>query len=143
MKRLLLLAIPLFFNSAISYGQCTTPIFLDAILDQNICTGESLTLTANAGVLPEDNLVITAVFDGPLTGGTPKGVELYVINDINDLSAYGIGAANNGGGSDGQEFTFPAITAAAGQYIYLASDSAQFNNWFGFDADYVQFFYGD
>ena len=36
-----------------------------------------------------------------------------------------------------QEFTFPAITAAAGQYIYLASDSAQFNNWFGFDADYV------
>ena len=82
-------------------AQCTTPIFLDAILDQNICRGESLTLTANAGVLPEDNLVITAVFDGPLPGGTPKGVELYVINDINDLSAYGIGAANNGGGTDG------------------------------------------
>ena len=137
MKRLLLLAIPLFFNSAISYGQCTTPIFLDAILDQNICSGESLTLTANAGVLPEDNLVITAVFDGPLPGGIPKGVELYVINDINDLSAYGIGSANNGGGTDGEEFTFPAVTAAAGDYIYLASESTEFNNWFGFDPDYV------
>ena len=85
----------------------------------------------------EDNLVITSVFDGPLTGGTPKGVELYVINDINDLSAYGIGSANNGGGTDGQEFTFPAVTAAAGDYIYLASDSASFNNWFGFNSDYV------
>jgi len=137
MKRLLLLTIPLFFNSAISYGQCTTPIFLDAILDQNICTGESLTLTANAGVLPEVNLVITGVFDGPLSGGTPKGVELYVIKDINDLSEYGLGSANNGGGSDGEEFTFPAVTAAAGDYIYLASESTEFNNWFGFDPDYV------
>jgi len=85
----------------------------------------------------EDNLVITSVFDGPLTGGTPKGVELYVLKDINDLSEYGIGSANNGGGTDGQEFTFPAVTAAAGDYIYLASESTEFNNWFGFNPDYV------
>ena len=137
MKRLLLLTIPLLFNSAISYAQCTTPIFLDAILDQNICSGESLTLTANATVMPEENLVITSVFDGPLTGGTPKGVELYVINDINDLSQYGIGSANNGGGTDGEEFTFPVASATAGDYIYLASEATQFNNWFGFNADYV------
>ena len=134
MKRLLLLFIPLLFNSTISYAQCNSPIFLNNIPDQNICSGESLTLTANASAIP---LVITVVFDGPLTGGTPKGVELYVINDINDLSQYGIGSANNGLGTDGQEFTFPVASANAGDYIYLASDSAQFNNWFGFDADYV------
>ena len=119
------------------YAACTSPITLSSIPDQNICSGESLTLTANATVPSEDNLVITSVFDGPLTGGTPKGVELYVINDINDLSAYGIGSANNGGGSDGEEFTFPAVSAAAGDYIYLASESTEFNNWFGFDPDYV------
>jgi plastocyanin len=137
MKKLLLLTIPLLFNSTISYSQCTSPITLNNIPDQNICIGESLTLSANATVMSEENLVIISVFDGPLTGGTPKGVELYVINDINDLSEYGIGSANNGGGTDGEEFTFPFASASAGQYIYLASDSAQFNNWFGFDADYV------
>ena len=134
MKRLLLLFISLLFNSAISYSQCNTPITLNNIPDQNICSGESLTLTANAIAIP---LVITSVFDGPLTGGTPKGLELYVINDINDLSEYGLGSANNGGGTDGEEFTFPVTSASAGQYIYLASDSAQFNNWFGFDTDYI------
>ena len=119
------------------YASCTSPITLNSIPDQSSLRGDLVTLTANATVPSEDNLVITSVFDGPLTGGTPKGVELYVINDINDLSAYGIGSANNGGGSDGQEFTFPAVTAAAGDYIYLASDSASFNNWFGFNSDYV------
>ena len=30
------------------------------------------------------DLLITGVYDGPLSGGTPKGVELYVVNDIAD-----------------------------------------------------------
>ncbi|MGB0914546.1 MAG: immunoglobulin domain-containing protein, partial [Crocinitomicaceae bacterium] len=55
-----------------------------------------------------NDLIITGVFDGPNTGGTPKGVELYILNDIADLSIYGIGSANNGGGTDGEEFTFPS-----------------------------------
>ena len=48
------------------------------------------------------SLVITGVYDGPLTGGVPKGIELYVTADIADLSVYGVGAANNGGGTDGE-----------------------------------------
>tara|TARA_X000001388_G_scaffold16389_1_gene10133 strand:+ start:8860 stop:9117 length:258 start_codon:yes stop_codon:yes gene_type:complete len=63
------------------------------------------------------DLVISGVIDGPLTGGIPKAVELYVVNDIADLSVYGIGTANNGGGTDGVEFTFPADSASAGSYI--------------------------
>lgn len=82
------------------------------------------------------SLIISAVYDGPLTGGVPKGVELYAINDIADLSVYGIGAANNGGGTDGEEYTFPAVSVTAGTYIYVSSESTEFANFFGFSPDY-------
>lgn len=85
----------------------------------------------------EDDLVISGVYDGPLTGGKPKGVELFVLNDIADMSVYGFGSANNAGGSDGEEFTFPAVAASAGDYIYLASDTDEFTNFFGFAPDYT------
>lgn len=83
------------------------------------------------------SMVISAVYDVQLPGGLPKGIELYVINDIADLSAYGVGFANNGGGTDGIEFTFPAVSAVAGTYIYLASEDVLFLEWFGFEPDYV------
>jgi predicted extracellular nuclease/endonuclease I len=95
-----------------------------------------LALLATSSV-QASNLVITGVFDGPLTGGIPKGVELFVINDIADLSVCGIGSANNGDGTDGEEFTFPATTATAGSYIYVASESPQFNAFFGFAPNYT------
>ena len=91
----------------------------------------------SAGVTPLNDLVITGVYDGPLPGGTPKGVELYVIRDIADLSMYGIGSANNGGGTDGEEFTFPAVSVTAGSYIYVASEAVEFANYFGFAPDYT------
>ncbi len=91
----------------------------------------------NIQAAPADDLVITGVYDGPLSGGTPKGVELYALNAIPDLSVHGIGSANNGGGSDGEEFTFPAIAVPAGTCIYVASESTQFANFFGFAPDYV------
>lgn len=83
------------------------------------------------------NVMITAVYDGPITGGVPKGVELYVTADVADLSVYGIGSASNGGGSDGQEFIFPAVSASAGDYIYVASEAVQFETFFGFAPDYT------
>ena len=82
-------------------------------------------------------LVLTGVFDGSLTGGTPKGVEIFVTENIPDLSVFGLGSANNGGGTDGQEFTFPAVTATIGQYIYVSSEDAEFENFFGQPADYT------
>ena len=80
-------------------------------------------------------LIITAVYDADLPGGLPKGVELYASEAIADMSTYGIGSANNGGGSGGEEFTFSG-SASEGQYIYVTSDSAEFNQFFGFDADF-------
>ena len=83
------------------------------------------------------SLIITGVIDGPLTGGLPKAVEIFVTADIADLSIYGLGSANNGGGTDGEEFTFPAVAATAGTYIYLASEATGLPAFVGIDADYI------
>ncbi|MCA9928169.1 MAG: Ig-like domain-containing protein, partial [Anaerolineales bacterium] len=83
------------------------------------------------------DLLITGVVDGPLTGGIPKAVEFYVVNNIADLSIYGFGSANNGGGTDGEEFTFPADAATAGDFIYVATEAVAFNDFFGFAPTYT------
>ncbi|MBN1316753.1 MAG: DUF11 domain-containing protein, partial [Anaerolineales bacterium] len=85
----------------------------------------------------DTDLIITGVIDGPLTGGIPKAIELYVLNDVADLSVYGVGSANNGEGSDGEEYTFPADSATAGDYIYVATESTAFNSFFGFSPNYT------
>jgi hypothetical protein len=82
-------------------------------------------------------LLITGVFDGPLDGGEPKVVELYASTAIPDLSLYAVGAANNGGGTDGPESILSG-GAAAGDFIYLIDDNSdsalgvEFNDYFGF-----------
>lgn len=87
--------------------------------------------------LTSTSLVLTAVFDGNLAGGLPKGVEVFATNDIPDLSIYGLGSATNGGGTDGEEFSFPAVSVSAGTYIYVASESTGFTSFFGFAPDYT------
>jgi hypothetical protein len=82
------------------------------------------------------NMILTGIVDGTLPGGN-KSLEIYVYADIADLSLYGVGLANNGGGTDGQEYTFPVGAVTAGTFIYLANDSTQFNQYFGFDATYI------
>jgi uncharacterized protein len=84
-----------------------------------------------------NDLILSGVVDGPLTGGLPKAIQVYVANDIADLSQCGLGSANNGGGSDGQEFTFPAVSATTGDYLYIASESAFFSAFFGFSPNFV------
>ncbi|MEL7377315.1 MAG: T9SS type A sorting domain-containing protein [Bacteroidota bacterium] len=81
-------------------------------------------------------LVISAVFDGPLPGGQPKGIELYAFENIPDLSIFAVGGANNGDGTDGIEFEFPAVAVSAGTYLYLADEALGFTNFFGFAPDY-------
>jgi len=88
------------------------------------------------GVFGQSDLIISAVYDGPLSGGTPKGIELYAINHIADLSEYGVGSANNGGGSAGVEFALFG-SASEGDYIYVASEMLQFSTFFGFAPNFV------
>jgi|GEM_PF-2431212 len=82
-----------------------------------------------------DKLVLTGIMHGP-NSGVPKAIELYVIQDIPNLSIFGIGIANNGGGTDGQEFTFPAVAASQGDIIYVANDTAAFSAFFGVHAHF-------
>ena len=114
------------------------PDVLDAevIAGEILCNGGSTTISVSAsgGTSPysysigesESSLLISGVIDGPLSGGTPKAVEFFVIDDITDLSAYGFGSANNGGGSDGEEFTFPSISVSSGSYITVSSSFLSF-----------------
>ena len=86
------------------------------------------------------NLYIGGVFDGPLTGGTPKAIQVCASGDVADLSIYGIGVANNGGGSDGQEYTFPAESVSNGDCFWVVhegSNPGSFTAWFGFAPCYI------
>lgn len=56
------------------------------------------------------------------TGTNGRAIHLRVLEDIADLSEYGIGIANNGGGSDGREIDFPAVSVTAGDDILLVRD---------------------
>lgn len=99
---------------------------------------KSMIALAVAGIASSASadLLITGVLDGDLPGGLPKAIELYAINDIADLSVYALGAANNGGGTDGEE-TFLSGSAMAGDYIYVASENVEFANFFGFGPDFT------
>ena len=41
------------------------------------------------------------------------------ISDIGDLSRFGLGVAQNGGGTDGEEYRFPAISVSAGDVVWV------------------------
>lgn len=93
---------------------------------------------------PEGKLVITGVYNATRTGGKPRGIELYAIGNIPDLSQYGIDVGNYnassgaGGLSATSTYQFPTSTfVAAGTFIYLTSDAVEFTEFFGFAPDYV------
>ncbi len=69
----------------------TTPVYvrLAAGLPENSYSGditvsstgvtdELVPVSGNVFGPPTNSLVLTGIFDGPLSGGTPKGVEIYV-----------------------------------------------------------------
>ncbi|WP_296621606.1 Ig-like domain-containing protein [Marivirga sp.] len=61
----------------------------------------------------------------PTNSGTTdreRAIHLRANRDIADLSIYGIGIANNGGGSDGREMDLPAISVAEGDHILFIRD---------------------
>lgn len=108
-----------------------TPGAPSVTASQDLCDGDipsDITASTSGG----SDLIISGVLDGPLPGGLPKCVEFYAINDISDLSVYGFGSANNGAGSNGVEFVFPAVAIMAGDYYRVGTDSLEFNNFFGY-----------
>jgi hypothetical protein len=83
-------------------------------------------------------LVLTGVASGPLGGSLPQFVEAYAACAVLDLSAYGLGRANaGGGGSGGQSYTFPADAVAAGSSVWISAESSQFEAFMGFAPTYA------
>jgi len=93
---------------------------------------KTVALSGNVYGALTNALAIKGVFDAAV-GSSPKGMEIEVLSNIPDLSIFGVGSANNGGGSDGEEFTFPAVSATAGDVIYVVNTNqiADFNAYFG------------
>ncbi len=116
----------------------TIPGIYDYQCDPHAGLGMVGTVTVEEGSAGNPALILTAIYDGPITGGLPKGVELYATADISDLSAYGVGSASNGGGSDGEEYTFPSVAVSEGDFIYLTEgDGVAFTDFFGFAPDFA------
>jgi hypothetical protein len=102
-------------------------------------TDETITVNGNVYEAPTNSMVITGAYDGSLTGGTPKGIELYVLKDIADLSLFGISSVSNGGGSTAGnvEFSFPSVAASAGTFIYVSTEETGFTTFFGMAPTYT------
>lgn len=73
---------------------------------------------------------LALLWDGSGTNGG-KAVHVRINRDIADLSQYALGVANNGGGTDGPEFTFPAMAASEGDHILVAREPATIAAYFG------------
>ena len=54
-----------------------------------------------------------------------RALHLVANTDIDDLSDFGFGIANNGGGTDGQEYIFDAISVSSGDDILVTSSSME------------------
>lgn len=120
-------------------GSTSGSIELTAISDQELEGEETITvnlenITNGVEMVPQileltlGDLPPAIMLKGAMSfriGGTSnngRAVHLRVLEDIADLSEYGIGIANNGGGSDGREIDFPAISVSSGDDILLVRD---------------------
>ena len=90
------------------------------------------------------DLIISGVFHGNVanngsTGGNgnnPRVVEFYVLNDIPDMSIYGLSSISGGGLQTSPEFQFPVGAKTAGTRLYVTAISGKFIDFFGFPPDY-------
>ncbi|MCG9971936.1 Ig-like domain-containing protein [Christiangramia crocea] len=74
--------------------------------------------------------VLAILWDGSGTNGG-KAVHFKANKDIEDLSIYGVGITNNGGGTDGVEYVFPQMAVEEGDDILLAREPGTIAAYFG------------
>ena len=94
-------------------------------------------LAATAGFYGTSNaqLIVTGVFDGPLTGGKPKVVEIYAETAIADLSTFNVQYFFNASATPSTTTTLSG-SAAAGDFFYLTPDASEFTTYFGGTSDF-------
>ena len=93
-----------------------------------IVTMFSKTTAVNAAGTP----IITGILDGTLTGGTPKGIELYIQGSV-DLSDYQLWKSANGA-----PFTSAGALSGvyADEFVYLTVNATDFASVFGSSGDF-------
>ena len=69
-------------------------------------------------------------FDLPTAGSTGKALHLRADSAIQDLSRFAIGVANNGGGTDGEEYTFPVASVSEGDDILVVRSEEAMSAYF-------------
>jgi hypothetical protein len=127
-------------------GNCISDTDQDGICDEDEISGCTDLNAANydsnatdddgSCVLPTGVLDLVGVMDFtvPEGGAAGKAIHLVALADISDLSIFGIGVANNGGGTDGQEYTLCPESVSAGDDILIVRDAdamaAYFSNCF-------------
>ena len=111
----------------------------DITISSAPAANQTVAITGNVFGAATNALVLVGAYDGPLSGGTPKGIELMALADISDLSVFGISSVTNGGGSSAGnvEYNFPADAITAGTRIYLTTDATNFTSFFGFAPTYT------
>mgnify|MGYP001418776348 CR=1 FL=1 len=105
-------------NSCCEYSGCTDSTAFnydaDATQDDGSCIYDSGSLTSAL------SLKGVMDFTVPSGGSDGKAIHLVATADIADLSVFGLGVANNGGGTDGMEYTLDAVSASSGDDILIA-----------------------
>jgi len=79
-----------------------TYLQLEKTFFRGICTAFAAIISVTA--FGQNDLMLQGIIDFsvPSAGSDGKALHLVANSDIADLSTYGIGVANNGGGTDGQ-----------------------------------------
>ncbi|MAQ31851.1 MAG: hypothetical protein CMD26_03855, partial [Flavobacteriales bacterium] len=95
-------------------------------------------------IAQQSSLILTGVsrpnnnFPVENSSNTARSIELFVVEDIDDLSFYGYATSNSiyAGDQSNGSFQFPSGSFEAGDFIYLTRDNNDFENLHGFSADY-------
>ncbi len=118
----------------IQYASVQTGVILTATASGLSVASDAFDVVASA---PVSDLIITGIVDGNLSGGNPKGIELYACGTV-DLSDYEVWLSANGG-------TFGNIAVGwsgtfTNQFIYLSNDASEFSTVFGSSGDFANLF---
>lgn len=87
-------------------------------------------VAVSGACLSQGALIISGVMDGPLSGGTPKAVELYATAAIADASTWTVDYFFNANATSSSTLTLSGAIAA-GTYITITPNVSEFTTWFG------------
>ncbi|MCB0481162.1 MAG: lamin tail domain-containing protein [Flavobacteriales bacterium] len=97
----------------------------------------SMTIKKDINDNPVDRKMKLIGIADDASAGAARLIEVELLADVTDMSKYGLGCANNGGGTDGVEFNFPAIPGKKGDHYFVTNDSAAFHDFYGIAPSFI------